>query len=271
MAEEDLKKAINLAKSGNKRDAVVLLSQIVKAEPTNEVAWLWLASCVGKDDQKIFCIKKALAINPNNPRAQQALQRLENPIPSVDEMTSNIAPIRPQTGRVDTHKPSVRRRKRWSLLFTIGLVSILVLVCIVTTLNFANNRSDPGPTSESRIDSPTKAADPTSLPILIVEAGELSTYKDQITRDRVINVYKKNGTIDQREDDLKELCLDWVYYREKIIQYQSEGKTEKVAEAQASMQKTNAWLDEYNENDVQTMLAWAEENGWRFINPNGGN
>ncbi len=78
MTSEKLAQAVQLIKSGNKIGAIPILKEIVQADPSNENAWLWLYSCVEKSDQKIYCLKQALKINPDNQKTHDALFKLEN-------------------------------------------------------------------------------------------------------------------------------------------------------------------------------------------------
>lgn len=66
-------KAISLAESGKATDAQPLLFEIIDSDPGNEIAWLSLASVVSRD-QRIFCLEKALEINPNNLQARQLVE-----------------------------------------------------------------------------------------------------------------------------------------------------------------------------------------------------
>jgi len=76
---EILQQAITAIKSGDKSGGQRLLAQLLKAEPRNENAWLWMSAAVGDDAQRRFCLEKVLAINPANAAAQQALSRLGSP------------------------------------------------------------------------------------------------------------------------------------------------------------------------------------------------
>ncbi|HMR99189.1 MAG TPA: hypothetical protein PKE62_08025 [Anaerolineales bacterium] len=75
--DNELQKAIQLVKEGNKIDGGRILAKLVKAEPNNEQAWLWLSTCVVPSEQKYFCLNKVLAINPNNSNALKALAQLD--------------------------------------------------------------------------------------------------------------------------------------------------------------------------------------------------
>ena len=68
-------------------------------------------------------------------------------------------------------------------------------------------------------------------------------------------ITKKDGTLDQRECDLEELCKDWVFYRRRAAESVNDGNAEKAREYQAGFRKTNAWLSAYREEDVQACLT----------------
>lgn len=66
---------------------------------------------------------------------------------------------------------------------------------------------------------------------------------------------KKDGTFDERKDDLDELCKDFVFYKAKAYKYGREGNMQEAQEARASLEKTNIWLSQYNESDVTKVCA----------------
>ncbi len=77
MAVEDtLKQGIAALKAGRKVEARDLLSQVVKQEPHNEMAWLWLGGAVQTDKERRFCLERVLTINPQNDAARRALDRM---------------------------------------------------------------------------------------------------------------------------------------------------------------------------------------------------
>jgi len=89
----NIQTGINLFKSGDKIGARKIFLNIAQHEPNNEVAWLWLAACVDKAEQKRDCFYKVLSISPNNQNAQKALAELEL------QTSSDSRPI-PQSGTV---------------------------------------------------------------------------------------------------------------------------------------------------------------------------
>ena len=103
---EKLQQAMALIKSGDKESGQKLLFEIISSDPDNEAAWLWLVSAV-PPDKRIFCLEKALTINPNNLQARQYLEKLKAGQPGE--------PIKSKTGR--TMKPGGNIDARLSGLF----------------------------------------------------------------------------------------------------------------------------------------------------------
>ncbi len=68
-----LEHAILAARRGERSQARALLRQIVAAEPRNEAAWLLLARVAQTRQQTHQCLKRVLAINPNNATARRKL------------------------------------------------------------------------------------------------------------------------------------------------------------------------------------------------------
>ena len=74
---ELLRKGIEAAREGNKRQARELFEQVVELDEKNEKGWFWLASVVDTDDERRICLSNVLHINPNNERAKRALDALQ--------------------------------------------------------------------------------------------------------------------------------------------------------------------------------------------------
>lgn len=75
--EDNLKQAIRAIKSGNKITGRQMLAQIIKNNPQNEAAWLWMATVVADPLQKKQCLQSVLRYNPDNKIAKEGLARLE--------------------------------------------------------------------------------------------------------------------------------------------------------------------------------------------------
>lgn len=146
MAENELKQAIDAIKAGDKKRGGEILAELIKVEPNNEVAWLWLATCYKKVENKRRCLEKALEINPANQNAQQALNRLSSQIdePTVEDMVSKANPtlVKPQqqaSSNVSIYSGQSKKKQKTlstrTILFSgLGLLIFFVIVIVGVTL-----------------------------------------------------------------------------------------------------------------------------------------
>jgi hypothetical protein len=103
-AEQDtsaelLAQAIQAVKAGNRAEARQLLQTLLKQEPGNEQAWLWLSAAVTNHEAQIKCLQQVLAINPANQSAQRGLAKLTatpEPPPAPAPITSQPTPLTPR-------------------------------------------------------------------------------------------------------------------------------------------------------------------------------
>jgi hypothetical protein len=84
-------------------------------------------------------------------------------------------------------------------------------------------------------------------------------------------VMKKNGTYDQRPNDLEEMCKDWQYYRNLILEKTHAGDAQGATEARNSFNKINFTMSaEYNEEDIQKMFVLIGQIGYTLPNKDSG-
>ncbi len=97
-AEAIYDRALTTLQAGQLAEAQRLLVQVIQANPRHEQAWLSLASVVPNTDQSMDCLKRVLAINPENMQArnlldqarkekvrQEVLAVLTGPAPAVEK------------------------------------------------------------------------------------------------------------------------------------------------------------------------------------------
>jgi hypothetical protein len=126
-----LQESIALIKNGQKQRARVLLQKIIQQEPQNEKAWLWLSATVDKNEQKIYCLKKVLEINPNNQSAINGIKKLsEQGDKSLAGSTTRQAPIA-------TGGNPKKKSKGLEIAVIGGLSSLLVCVVFLAIFFFA--------------------------------------------------------------------------------------------------------------------------------------
>ncbi len=77
MQENDpLQRAIATARAGHELTARDMFLDIVKAQPQNELAWMWLTGLLDNLEDCIYACERTLEINPNNAPARQYLSQL---------------------------------------------------------------------------------------------------------------------------------------------------------------------------------------------------
>ena len=76
MSESMFIQAVSLARSGRKVEARRLLEQILKADRTNEMAWLWYAECVDTPAERTQALEACMRINPQAQRVRLSLSAL---------------------------------------------------------------------------------------------------------------------------------------------------------------------------------------------------
>ncbi|MBN1429093.1 MAG: hypothetical protein JXB07_11960 [Anaerolineae bacterium] len=101
---DNVQRAIDLIKSGDKQGGQRILAQVLKTDPQNELAWLWMSTVVDRDKRR-YCLEKTLSINPDNVQAKQALELL-----SQKEASSSLSQVVPEvqsSASLDAHELAV--------------------------------------------------------------------------------------------------------------------------------------------------------------------
>jgi hypothetical protein len=96
---QTLQDATEALQQGNKNLAMGILAAVVKSEPSNETAWLMLASVLDDKDKKQHCLGRVLAINPRNETAQRGLAALQQLAQAPPRAVSQ--PLQPVETSVD--------------------------------------------------------------------------------------------------------------------------------------------------------------------------
>lgn len=75
-AKQLLQRGIQAAQAKRPDIARDLLQQVIRLEPQNETAWLWLSGVAKDNRERLFCLKQLLAVNPQNEFALKGLRAL---------------------------------------------------------------------------------------------------------------------------------------------------------------------------------------------------
>jgi hypothetical protein len=85
---ELLREAIVAAEASDNRRALSLLGALVKRDPQNDEAWLWLARIMPEPDRRRYCLERVLSINPAHVEARRMLDTLT-------PVSAPVAPVAP--------------------------------------------------------------------------------------------------------------------------------------------------------------------------------
>ncbi len=171
--EELLRAGIAAVKAGETAHASKLLIQVVQADPNSELGWLWLGFCRTVSDQRAYCFRRVLAINPNNTEARRQLESLNKPAttpqpsqtpvstpskishPPLTESYATTPPARVKPSPVSRLKKQPQNKRKpnngimiWiggglALLLCVATVGIILLGRIISTGNVAMNGIEP--------------------------------------------------------------------------------------------------------------------------------
>ena len=112
MADDNLlKEGIQAVRAGDRVRGRALLSKVVLENPDSEAAWWYLGLSVDDNQQRLYCFKKVLALNPNHDGARARL---------------GLAP----TGRAAKKGARGRagRGRQTLVLVLLGLFTVLVVI-----------------------------------------------------------------------------------------------------------------------------------------------
>ncbi len=91
-----LRQAITAIKAGDKQTGKQILAKVLKADPRNEQAWLWMTEVVDRDEDRLKFLRNVLKINPNNEAVKRKLAALQRAVqPQKDAPQPQKEPAKP--------------------------------------------------------------------------------------------------------------------------------------------------------------------------------
>lgn len=116
--QEILQAGIAALKSGDRQKASSLFAQLVKQYPESEGGWYMLGMTIASNEQKEFCFRRVLSLNPNNLDAKKQLALLSKPEPAPPPpaWATQPPPFRPNpepaSKPIETQPPEQESRQR---------------------------------------------------------------------------------------------------------------------------------------------------------------
>lgn len=133
------KEAIARHKAGDTDAAACLLVQAVQDNPTYEMAWLWLSSCLSAPGEKRYCLDQALIANPQSAPARTGLAQLGD-VPAV--LPSALAAVPTPPELTEAAKPV----RRYAPLKTLAIICAVGLSIVFWFWLYGGNRFVSSPT-----------------------------------------------------------------------------------------------------------------------------
>ncbi|MFZ6030295.1 MAG: hypothetical protein ACOYYS_21485 [Chloroflexota bacterium] len=115
----ELNRAADALRAGQKAKAQKLLNALLKSEPSNAQAWYLLSHAVDERSQQISALKRTLRLSPGHPQARARLAKLTG---SSGSAAGPAAPSRPAAssapGWVDSLRPPARSPDGYSDIYS---------------------------------------------------------------------------------------------------------------------------------------------------------
>jgi hypothetical protein len=93
MENDLLQRGIAALKAGDKAEARRLLGRIIRQNPRDEQAWLWMSGAVDTARERATCLTKVLEINPQNETARRGLTTLKKRLPTTPAPPVETQPV----------------------------------------------------------------------------------------------------------------------------------------------------------------------------------
>jgi hypothetical protein len=226
MSNEGLREAVSLIRSGNKSAGAKILTAIVKQNPNDELAWLWLSVCVRTERQKKYCLERVLTINPENENAKRILQQF-SPVeaPTLEELSpTDTHPTLQRTERIQTPRSSQvyskqqpktksfkkpKKKKRKPIYYIIAIIGALLSCCCLSYLGTTVSK-DLNQAASPALDSEEDHPPPTEAIVEAVEQISTSTPVGELSaaeQEYLAEMFRISTNYAEELDLLSELSL----------------------------------------------------------------
>lgn len=156
MAQEQLKKALALMKSGRKKEATLILQTILRQDRSNAQAWWLMANALEDDAKKRKAAEKVLALDATHKGAQRLIASLllttdsvsSAPTPpplttqeinvdfgKLDELEARVKPV-------DEHSDGKVIKMATYLIIGFVLIVILAVIFLSVIPNYQNSQKE---------------------------------------------------------------------------------------------------------------------------------
>ncbi|MCI0710380.1 MAG: DUF5050 domain-containing protein [Chloroflexi bacterium] len=154
---DDIRKAIDYIKAGEKGEARRILANILKTDPDNEQAWLYMASCARTKEEYRQSIQRVLKINPNNQTALKLAARdninFPDDKPFVDPDATRLSESTEEIAPNVVYRPALRpqpKRRGAGRLFVYLVLFLLIVGGGLAAVVFFTADDNPDPARQTQ-------------------------------------------------------------------------------------------------------------------------
>src|SRR3970040_1372141 len=126
MIDDLLNQAVAYIKAGNTEKGKQILVDVLKQNPRDENAWLWMSRCVTDTEQKRYCFDRVLKINPSSENAKRGLAQLQQKQVSPQPTSIPAQRLEAKQQSLPHHKP----KKSNPLITILAVIGLLSLICV---------------------------------------------------------------------------------------------------------------------------------------------
>jgi hypothetical protein len=219
-------------KAGDTQAAAKLLYQATKADPNNQLAWLWLSGCFEDDKDKRTCLERARDINPQSDLGQRAAAAL-NKMPVLKEAapaeprSAASQPVAPSSNQHTPAKAPAKRKKRGKAA-SVASALILGVILLCVGIGVVMWLFEPSATALSTGDqSSTQAASTTPDLCANVRSSDLvRTEYDRFDQSTTVKI--STGIEEQEPIKLHDADATWILLGARFMH---DGRTIRQPEA----------------------------------------
>lgn len=131
---DNLQNGIAAFRAGKHDEARKHFIAAMRENPQNENVWGWLYQVSKNDSERIECLNKILAINPNNSKARERLDQLRPPAVQAAQVPQQKQSSNPPASTTPAPKKPDPLQQRNTL---VG-IGVIVLLCFICFLAFSS-------------------------------------------------------------------------------------------------------------------------------------
>lgn len=271
IAKNFIQRGINAYKMDRKELAKQFFEEAIRNDEENELAWLWLASVVESEREKISCLEKVLQINPENETAKNSLDKIRQQKARELLKQANAAVIAGKGSEAyiileELMKFDSEIEEAWLLKAYLATSYEEKLQCFekVLSLNPENEIAQTGVEAlrEMKEESKTQVSDREDLNV----SDEISSEEAMLERPRYSETASIEGEFSEesanKNEEDSEASLQQSFQPEQVS---SDAETSSSSSVEEAIADEHQLAEEISESEEQIMTEVFDERGEKEV------